>query len=377
MHDVETDGRASSGQPLRWLSDRGGGRARRDGDGLPRRARAPAPPGRAEGADARTRRGARLPRALHPRVACRGDASCTRTSSPSTTPARSTACCILAMQFVEGEDLARAAQARRAARAGARAASVIAQIAAALDAAHERGLVHRDVKPANVLVEGDHCYVADFGLTKLTGATARDDDRRPAGHAQLRRAGADRGRRASTAAPTSTRSAPRRTSASSGETPFAHRSGAALLYAQLTEAPPRPTDRRPDLPAAVDAVLARALAKAPADRFATCGEFAAALTGALVGSDARRPRPRPCRPRGRRPAPAAADALPRAPARWAASRSSASSATRSPRRATGGASSSSRRRAGDRQDAARGRARGARLRRRRDACSTAAPTRTR
>src|SRR3954453_15439091 len=68
-----------------------------------------------------------------------------------------------------------------------------------------------------------------------------------------------------------------------GSTPFAHRRGAALLYAQLTEAPPRPSERRADLPTAVDGVILTALAKAPGDRFAGCGEFAAALSEVMAG----------------------------------------------------------------------------------------------
>ena len=188
----------------------------------------------------------------------------------------------LAMQFVEGDDLGRLLK-RDGPPSLARTAIVIGQIAAALDAAHGRGLVHRDVKPANVLVDGDHCYLADFGLTRLIGvtvATMTGDVLGTLSYAapeQIEGASVDR--RADVYALGCTAY-----ECIVGETPFAHRAGAALLYAQLTEAPPRPSDRRPELPEAVDAVLARALAKAPAERFATCGELAAALAGALAGA---------------------------------------------------------------------------------------------
>jgi serine/threonine protein kinase len=66
-----------------------------------------------------------------------------------------------------------------------------------------------------------------------------------------------------------------------GAPPFSRAEPTALMYAQVSEPPPALTSRRPDLPAAADGVLARALAKAPADRYASCREFADALRGAF------------------------------------------------------------------------------------------------
>ena len=211
----------------------------------------------------------------------------------------------LAMQFVDGENLSGLIKSDGPLSLE-RASSVIAQIATALDAAHGRGLVHRDVKPANVLIEGDRCYIADFGLTKLTDAsvvTMTGDLLGTISYAapeQIEGAAVDR--RADVYALGATAY-----ECLAGQTPFAHRSGAALLYAQLTESPPRASDRRPDLPTAVNAVLETALAKSPAERYATCGELAAAFTDALGGGERAAPPAAPVRPPDRVPLPPALD----------------------------------------------------------------------
>jgi len=148
----------------------------------------------------------------------------------------------------------------------ARAAAIISAVASALDAAHAAGLVHRDVKPANMLVDSrpgrpDHVYLSDFGLTKgaLSWATQTGT-----GHflgtptycapEQIRGQAVDA--RADEYA-----LACAAFMLLSGEPPFLRDEGMAVLYAHLSAPPPRLTERRQDLPAAVDDVLQRALAK--------------------------------------------------------------------------------------------------------------------
>ena len=169
-----------------------------------------------------------------------------------------------------------------------RAVAICAQVASALDAASAHGLVHRDVKPANMLLaesaEGraDHVYLSDFGLSKHSlapsGLTATGQfmgtldyvaPEQIEGRAVDGRA--DQYSLACAAVEMLT-----------GAPPFRRDENIALMWAQLSESPPSLRERRPDLPEAMDRVMARALAKSPADRYPTCMDFAAALRAASV-----------------------------------------------------------------------------------------------
>ena len=182
----------------------------------------------------------------------------------------------IAMRYVEGTNLKRLLRA-----AGAldpeQALAYCAQVASALDAAHERGLVHRDVKPSNVLIAGGgHCYLADFGLTydaadrgdlTLTGQVVGSVDY---------------------AAPEQIEGKPVDGRADvyslgcllyewlTGSVPFPKDSDLAVLWAHVNEEPPR-LDAYPTL----TPVLQRALAKRPDDRYPACTELVDAARAAL------------------------------------------------------------------------------------------------
>jgi hypothetical protein len=169
-----------------------------------------------------------------------------------------------------------------------RAAAIVAQVASALDAAHAHGLVHRDVKPANILLaesadgRSDHVYLSDFGLSKQslapTGLTAAGQFLGTLDYIapeQIEGRPVD-GRADLYALACAT------VEMLTGTPPFRRAENIALMYAQLSEAPPLLRERRPELPPAVDQVMGKALAKSPADRYATCMDFAAALKAACT-----------------------------------------------------------------------------------------------
>src|SRR3954452_17550164 len=187
----------------------------------------------------------------------------------------------LAMQYIEGSDLAAVLRDDGRLRPY-RAIDVCRQVAAALDAAHGMGLIHRDVKPANVLVEGRRAFLTDFGLTKrLEGSRTA-----------LPRAGDGVGT-IHYVAPEQIEGRPvdARTDLYSlgcllyhclvGEVPYPRDSDVAVIYAHLSEEPPKPSAMRRDLPEGLDAVIAKALEKSPDRRFATCGYRMAAARAVI------------------------------------------------------------------------------------------------
>src|SRR3954468_15280498 len=186
----------------------------------------------------------------------------------------------IAMRFVEGTDLGRML-AEHGALEPALAVELVAQAASALDAAHARGLVHRDVKPANLLVAGDlpsrpHVYLTDFGLARRDGSSGAltttgqwmgtPDYAAPE---QIDGQGLD----------------PRSDvyalgcvlcAALTGPPPFGDRPRMAKAAAHLHEPPPTLRARRASAPLALEPVIARALAKRPEDRYQSAGELGAA-----------------------------------------------------------------------------------------------------
>lgn len=197
----------------------------------------------------------------------------------------------IAMRYVAGTDL-RQMIAEQGRLHPSTAVHLLSQAALALDAAHRRGLVHRDVKPANLLIERtsddadpDHLYLADFGITKYVGGPSR--------FGGLTTAGTIMGT-ALYLAPEQAQELAVGGAADqyslgcvlyeclTGRPPFEMGSGPATMIAHVEEPPPPATMFRPDLPAAVDAVFARVLAKHPGERYPACRAFMAAASDALV-----------------------------------------------------------------------------------------------
>ncbi len=192
----------------------------------------------------------------------------------------------LAMAYVEGSDL-RDILRSEGRLEPERALRLVAQAADALDAAHAEGLVHRDVKPGNMLIgsgaDGEHAYVCDFGLARhVSSVSSLTGERGFVGTIDYVPPEQIEGGTIDS-----------RTDVYSlgcvlfeclaGARPFERESDLSVVFAHLNEPPPRLSELRPEVPAAFDEVFATALAKAPEDRYQTCGELAEAARAALQG----------------------------------------------------------------------------------------------
>jgi serine/threonine protein kinase len=207
----------------------------------------------------------------------------------------------IAMHYVAGSDL-KALLAREAPLEVDRCVSIISQVGGALDAAHRHGLIHRDIKPGNILVvrrpeddSPDHIYLSDFGLTKHNES-----------HSALTPTGQFLG--------TVDYVAPEQIEGKAvdaradiyslgcvfyecltGVAPFVRDDDLATLWAHIQLEAPRVTQQRPDVPVAFDEVIATALAKSPDDRYGGCRAFVSAVRTAVtmppveLGGDPTRP----------------------------------------------------------------------------------------
>jgi len=192
----------------------------------------------------------------------------------------------IVMRYVEGQDL-RALIADTGRLDPARAARLAAQVGSALDAAHTRGMVHRDVKPANILVSGrppeEHAYLTDFGLTKQVSSAEG-----------LTRTGEWVGT-LDYVAPEQIegRTVDARTDvyalgcvlhqALTGEVPFARDSDVAKMYAHMNDPAPPITEVAPNVSRELDEAVHRAMAKDPAARYPSTGDFGRAAVAAAAG----------------------------------------------------------------------------------------------
>ena len=187
----------------------------------------------------------------------------------------------IAMRYVAGGDV-RSLLAREGPLSVDRASAILVSVASALDAAHAAGLVHRDVKPGNMLMDvrtgrPDHVYLADFGLTKATsGAITLTGTGKFLGTADYSAPEQITGRRVD-GRTDQYALACAAVEMLTGQTPFPRKDVMDVLAAHMSEPPPPLSARRPGLPAELDAVLRRALAKSPGDRYGSCGEFTAAF----------------------------------------------------------------------------------------------------
>ncbi|MEA2169000.1 MAG: hypothetical protein QOF76_2300, partial [Solirubrobacteraceae bacterium] len=191
----------------------------------------------------------------------------------------------IAMRFVDGTDM-------RSLIAGTRleprrAATIIDQVAQALDAAHAHGLVHRDVKPANILISSaggrDHVYLSDFGLSRhVDGSQELTTTGAFLGTIDYVAPEQARGERVDARTDTYSLGCVL-FQALTGTVPYPLDNDLAKLYAHDAKPPPSALERTPDLPAPFEAVLKRAMAKNPEDRYLSAGDLGRAALAAAGG----------------------------------------------------------------------------------------------
>ncbi|MFD9306283.1 serine/threonine-protein kinase [Streptomyces sp. NPDC060048] len=228
----------------------------------------------------------------------------------------------IAMRYVDGLDL-RGLLDRDGPLPVATAVRIAAQVASALDAAHDHDLVHRDVKPGNILVAAgtdsdhpEHVYLTDFGLTKrslsLTGFTSAGEF---VGTLDYMAPEQISGRPVDGRCDVYSLACVVYETLAGGP-PFVRDDAPALLWAHQYDQPPLLAERRLGVAPAADEVFAKALAKVPEDRYGSCREFVAALrvaTGCGVGGRFAQPPQADPRP----PAPAEGHVPPPGPPDWA------------------------------------------------------------
>jgi len=192
----------------------------------------------------------------------------------------------LAMQYVEGSDLREVLRAEGRIEPQ-RALHLISQVARALDAAHAAGLVHRDVKPGNILVaddsEREHAYVCDFGLARhVSSVSSLTGERGFVGTIDYVPPEQIEGGSIDARADIYSLGCVL-FECLTGERPFERDSELSVVFAHLNEPPPRLSQLRPELPQELDAVFETALAKSPDDRYSSCEELVAATRAGFRG----------------------------------------------------------------------------------------------